>query len=139
MFACSQLFVGIPFVCLSPLHSVERAYTSVHNFATHMCHFPYNCHLHSQWARLRHTKVVCHIHVSFAPALTETRRSGSLFLFYFTLVEEPRSSASGLDRSTQQGELRSSAMSGGTDRREDEHVPQFFGRIDENMLSGKLM
>ena len=33
----------------------------------------------------------------------------------------------GLDRSTQQGELRSSA----TDRREDEHVPQFYGRIDE--------
>ena len=52
-------------------------------------------------------------------------------LFYFTLVAEPRSSASGLDRSTQQGELRSSAMSGGTDRREDEQVPQFYGRIDE--------
>ena len=80
---------------------------------------------------LRHTKVACHIHVSFALALTETRRSGSLFLFYFTLVAEPRSSASGLDRSTQQGELRSSAMSGGTDRREDEQVPQFCGRIEE--------
>ena len=52
-------------------------------------------------------------------------------LFYFTLVAEPRSSASGLDRSTQQGELRSSAMSGATDRREDEQVPQFYGRIDE--------
>ena len=91
----------------------------------------YNCHLHSQWARLRHTKVACRIHVSFAPALTETRRFGTLFLFYFTRVAEPRSSASGLDRSTQQGELRSSAMSGGTDRREDEHVPQFYGRIDE--------
>ena len=52
-------------------------------------------------------------------------------LFYFTLVAEPRSSASGLDRSTQQGELRSSAMSGGIDRREDEQVPQFYGRIDE--------
>ena len=51
--------------------------------------------------------------------------------FYFTLVAEPRSSASGLDRSTQQGELRSSAMSGGTDRRKDEQVPQFYGRIDE--------
>ena len=44
-----------------------------------MCHLPYNCHLHSQWDRLRHTEVACHIHVSFAPALTETRRSGSLF------------------------------------------------------------
>ena len=52
-------------------------------------------------------------------------------LFYFTLVAEPRSSASGLDRSTQQGELRSSAMSGGTDRREDEQVPQFYGRIEK--------
>ena len=82
--------------------------------------------------RLRHTKVACHIDVSFAPALTETRRSGSLFLIYFTLAAEPRSSASGLDRGTQQGELRSSAMSGGTDRREDEQVPQFYGRIDDN-------
>ena len=59
----------------------------------------------------------------------ETRRPG--ILFYFTLVAKPRSSASGLDRSTQQGELRSSAMSGGTDRREDEQMPQFYGRIDE--------
>ena len=137
MLVLSSLSVSLLCVCLHC--TVLSAYTSVHNFATHMCHLPNNCHLHSQWARLRHTKVVCHSHVSFGPALTETRRSGSLFLFYFTLVEEPRSSASGLDRSTQQGELRSSAMSGGTDRREDEHVPQFYGRIDENMLSGKLM
>ena len=42
----------------------------------------------------------------------ETRR---LVFYYFTLVAE----------------LRSSAMSGATDRREDEHVPQFYGRIDE--------
>ena len=63
---------------------MSSAYTSVHNLATHMCHLPYNCHLHSQWARLRHTEVACHMHVSFTPALTETRRSGSLFLFYFT-------------------------------------------------------
>ena len=62
---------------------MSSAYTSVHNLATHMCHLPYNCHLHSQWARLRHTKVACHIHVSFAPALTETRRSGSLFFILF--------------------------------------------------------
>ena len=34
---------------------------------------------------------------------------------YFTLVAE----------------LRSSAMSGATDRRDEEHVPQFYGRIDE--------
>ena len=108
---------------------MSSAYTSVHNLATHMCHLPYKCHLHSQGARLRHTKVACHIHVSFILALTETRRSG--ILFYFTLVAVPRSSASGLDRGTQQGELRSSAMSGGTDRREDEQVPQFNGRIDE--------
>ena len=110
---------------------MSSSYTSVHNLATDMCHLPYNCHLHPQWARLRHTKVARHIHVSFAPALTETRRFGSLFLFDFKLVAEPRTSASGLDRSTQQGELRSSAMSGGTYRREDEHVPQFYGRIDE--------
>ena len=127
--SCFLLLVSLLCVCLHC--TVWNAYTSVHNLATHMCHLPYNCHLHSQWARLRHTKVACHIHVSFTPALTETRRSGSLFLFYFTVVAEPRSSASGLDRSTQQGELRSSAMSGGTDRREDEQVPQFYGRIDE--------
>ena len=124
MFACSQLFVGIPVMCLSPLHSVERI---------HICTSPCNAHVYlpttavfsHPWARLRHAKVASHIHVSFASALTETRRSGSLFLLYFTLVAEPRYSASGLDRSTQQGELRSSAMSGGTDRREDEQVPQF--------------
>ena len=126
------LFVCIPVVCVCLHCAVSRPYTSVHNLATHMCHLPYNCHFHSQWARLRHTKVACHIHVSFAPALTDTRRSGSLFSFYFTLVAEPRSSASGLDRSTQQRELRSSAMSGVTDRREDEHVPLYYGRIDEN-------
>ena len=62
---------------------MSSAYTSVHNLATHMCHLPCNCHLHSQWARLRHTKVACHIHVSFALALTETRRPG--LLFYFTI------------------------------------------------------
>ena len=59
-------------------------------------------------------------------------------LFYFTLVAESRSSASGLDRSTQQGELRSSAMSGGTDRREDEQVPQFYGRIDEKIAEWEI-
>ena len=51
---------------------------------------------------------------------------------------EPRSSAIGLDRSTQQGELRSSAMSGGTDRREDEHVPQFYRRIDEKFAEWEI-
>ena len=125
----SSLSVSLLCVCLHCV--VSSAYTYVHNLATHMYRLPYNCHLHSQWARLRHTKVACHIHVSFASALTETRRSGSLFLLYFTLVAEPRSSASGLDRNTQQGELRSSAMSGATDRREDEDVPQFYGHIDE--------
>ena len=38
-----------------------------------------------------------------------------LCYIYFTLVAE----------------LRSSAMSGATDRREDEQVPQFYGLIDE--------
>ena len=78
------LSVSLLCVCVCLHCTVSSAYTSVHNLATHMCHLPYNCHLHSQWARLRHTKVACHIHVSFAIALTETRRSGSLFLFYFT-------------------------------------------------------
>ena len=65
------------------------------------------------------------------------RDSTIWFFIFFTLVAEPRSSASGLDRSTQQGELRSSAMSGGTDRREDEQVPQFYGRIDEKFAEWK--
>ena len=30
-------------------------------------------------------------------------------------------------------------MSGATDRREDEQVLEFYGRLDENLLSGKLM
>ena len=38
-----------------------------------------------------------------------------MVFYYFTLVAE----------------LRSSAMSGATDRREDEHVPQFYGRVDK--------
>ena len=38
-----------------------------------------------------------------------------MVFYYFTLVAE----------------LRSSAMSGATDLREDEQVPQFYGRIDE--------
>ena len=60
-------------------------------------------------------------------------------LFYFTLVAELRSSASGLNRRTQQGELRSSPrMSGGTDRREDEQVPQFYGRIDEKFAEWEI-
>ena len=62
-------------------------------------------------------KVACHIScIVVAPALTETRRFGILFI-YFTLVAEQRSSA----------------MSGATDRREDEQLPQFYGRIDEKI------
>ena len=136
LFVNSSLSVSLLCVCLHC--TVSSACTSAHDLATHVCHLPYNCHLHSQWARLRHTKVACHIHVSFVPALTDST-IWFCILFYFTLVAEPRSSASGLDRSTQQGELRSSAMSGGTDRREDEQVPQFYGPIDEKLLSGKLM
>ena len=37
----------------------------------------------------------------------------------------------GIDEFTLVAELRSSAMTGTTDRREEEHVPQFHGRIDE--------
>ena len=79
-------------LCLFPLcvclHcTVSSAYSSVHNLATHMCHLPHNCHLHSpKWARLCHTKVACHIScIVVAPALTETRRFGILFT-YFTLT-----------------------------------------------------
>ena len=84
LFVTSSLSVSLLCVCLHC--TVSSAYTSVHNLATHMCHLPYNCHLHSQWARLRRTKVACHIHVSFVPALIETRRSGILLLFYFTTL-----------------------------------------------------
>ena len=35
-------------------------------------------------------------------------------------------------------ELKSSAMSGATDRREDEHVPQFYGRIDEKFAEWQV-
>ena len=76
LFLISSLSVSLLCVCLHC--RVSSAYTSVHNLATHMCHLPYNCHLHSHWARLRHTKVACHIHVSLVPALTATRRSGIL-------------------------------------------------------------
>ena len=36
----------------------------------------------------------------------------------------------GIKKFTLVAELRSSAMSGTTDRREEEHVPQFHGRVD---------
>ena len=125
-------------LCLS-LHGTCRALAQMYILVTHMIALQLPFHLHSQWARLRHTKVACHIHVSLAPALTATRRSGILFLFYFTLVAEPRSSASGgLDKSALQRELRSSAMSGGTDRREDEQVLQFCGRIDEKFAEWEI-
>ena len=61
LFVISSFSVSLLCVCLH--YTVWNAYTSVHNLATHMCHLPYNCHLHSQWARLRHTKVACHIHL----------------------------------------------------------------------------
>ena len=84
----SALFVGIPVVCLSPLHGVER----MHLATTHIyTHFPYNCHLHSlSWARLHHTKVACHtswIVVALALTDLETRRFGILlFHSFFRLV-----------------------------------------------------
>ena len=81
LFVCYLALCRYPLLCVCLHCTVSSAYTSVHNLATHMCHLPYNCHLHSQLARLCHTKVACHIHVSFAPALTETRRSGSFFNF----------------------------------------------------------
>ena len=92
-----------------------------------MCHLPYNWHLHSQWARLRHTKFACHIAcIVVALALTGTRRF--LFCFvYFTV-----------SINTLVAELRSSAMSGATDRREDEQVPQFYGRIDEKFAEWEI-
>ena len=87
-----------------------------------MCRLPYNCHFHSQWAACATQSCVSHSCI----VRTCVDRDSTIWffiLFYFTLVAEPRSSASSLDRSTQQGELRSSAMSGGTDRREDEQTP----------------
>ena len=51
-----------------------------------------------------------------------TWRLDDLVFYYFSLVAE----------------LRSSAMSGGTDRREDEHVPQFYGRVDETFAEWEI-
>ena len=107
------------------------AYTSLHNLATHMCHLPYNCHLLLTVGSLAPFKG-CVSHPCIVCTCVDRDSTIWFFILFFTLVAEPRSSASGLNRSTQQGELRSSAMSGGTDRREDEQVPQFYGRIDEN-------
>ena len=69
---------------------VSSAYTSVHNLATHMCHLPYSCHLHSpQWARLCHTKVACQFScIVVALALTETRRFVFFFLFHKFFTSE---------------------------------------------------
>ena len=50
-----------------------------------------------------------------ARLLTLTWRLDDLVFYFFTLVAEQRSTAT----------------SGATDRREEEHVPQFHGRIDE--------
>ena len=116
----SSVTFFFPLLCL-PLHctGVERM---------HICTYPCHAHAYSlalrlssvfvslEWARLCHAKAACdpfHLDV-IARLLTdlETRRFGILL---FTLVAE----------------LRSSAMSGATDRREEEHVPQFYGRIDE--------
>ena len=130
MFACYQLFVAILVVCLSPLHSVERI---------HICTKPCNAHV-SLALQLPSSLTVgplalyksCVSHSCIVR--TGVDRDSTIWffvLFHFTRVAELRSSASGLDRSTQQGELRSSVMSGRTDRREDEQVPQFYGRIDE--------
>ena len=94
----SFVFWLFPFVFVSPRH-VSSACTDVHTCHAHDCPTTAISSHHSG-ARLRHTKVACHIHVSLAPALTATRRSGILFYFCFTLVAEPRSSASGgLDKS----------------------------------------
>ena len=123
MLVISSLSVSLLFVCLHC--TVLSAYTSVHNLATHICHLPYKCHpLAPYKSCVSHSRIV-------RTCVDRDLTIWFFVLFYFTLVAEPRSSASGLDRSTQQGELRSSAMSGGTDRREDEQVPQFYGRIDE--------
>ena len=76
---CLQHSLLVSLLCDCLHCTVSSAYTSVQNLATHMCHLPYNCHLHSQWARLRHSKVVCRTSwIVVAPALTETRRFGIL-------------------------------------------------------------
>ena len=117
-FVCSSALRRYPCCVSVCLHcTVSSACTSVHNCATHMCHLSYNCHLHSQWARLRHTKVACHIHVSFVPALTETRRSGVLFIC-FTLATEC------------QVELTAERMS---------KCHNSLAASTKNLLSGKLM
>ena len=69
-------------------------------------------------AILTHSGPACAIqklHVTFHESLSHLRGLRLDDLVFFTLVAE----------------LSSSAMSGATDRREDEQVPQFYGRIDE--------
>ena len=51
----------------------------------------------------------------------DTQLLYSILFVYFTLVVE----------------LRSSGMSGATDGREDEQVPQFYGHIDETIVAKK--
>ena len=44
----------------------------------------------------------------------------------------------GINKFTLVAELKSSAKSGTTDRREEEHVPQFHGRIDEKFVEWEI-
>ena len=105
-------------VCLSTA-LVSSACTSVHILVTHMrTHLPYDSHLslfHSSGPACVCKSYVFSFHFDvIARLLTdlETRRFG---IYFFSLVAGPRSSA----------------MSGATGRRGEEHVPQYYGRIDE--------
>ena len=104
--------------------------THLHMTLQRTCVTSCNCHLHSQWARLAPYKSCVSLSCIVRTCVDRDSTIWFFILFYISHWKRSRDLRR-VDRSTQQGELKSSAMSGGTDRREDEHVPQFYGRIDE--------
>ena len=81
----------------------------------HICTYPCHAHAYSRVGPLVSCKsCVFPFHlVVIARLLTDLETRRFWYFYYFTLVAEQRS-----------------AMSGATDRREEEHVPHFYGRID---------
>ena len=116
----SSVTLFISLLCLS-LHctGVERMHICTYPCHAHACSFALrlsSVFVSLEWARLCHAKAACfHFILMSSHGCWLTWRLDDLVFYYFTLVAE----------------LRSSAMSGATDRREEEHVPQFYGRIDE--------
>ena len=78
-----QQTLNCTYPCFSPRH-VSSACTDVHTCHAHDC-LTTAISSHHSGPACAIQKVACHIHVSLAPALTATRRSGILFSFYFTV------------------------------------------------------